>query len=212
MRICTLRVLPAHSVCGQLAPASFLVRGLRILLFIHGKENRMIPDEISNLSLARCLEISERRVAEVRGQGRLPVSEAGHIDLRSLIRRGWQASLEGPDALPANSRRSGAIPVLADERAKREAAEAALAEIRLQEKQRELLKASAVSEAATSVMGRAMARFFDAWPEVSVELARMNNPAAIADRLADEQRRVMAGIHKEFMEDAAKRSTAGRND
>jgi hypothetical protein len=44
--------------------------------------------------------------------------------------------------------------------------------------------------------------------ELAVVLAPMTDPAAIADRLADEQRRVMAGLHKEFMEDAANRSAA----
>ena len=99
-------------------------------------------------------------------------------------------------------------PNFAEERARREAAEAQLAEIKLQEKQRELLKSEAVAQAATSVFGRAMARFSEAWVELAVVLAPMTDPAAIADRLADEQRRVMAGLHKEFMEDAANRSAA----
>jgi ABC-type nitrate/sulfonate/bicarbonate transport system ATPase subunit len=85
---------------------------------------------------------------------------------------------------------------------------ATLAEMKLQEKQREVLKADAVAQAATSVFGRAMAKFSEAWVELAVVLAPMTDPAAIADRLADEQRRVMAGLHKEFMEDAANRSAA----
>ena len=103
---------------------------------------------------------------------------------------------------------SAGAPNFAEERARREAAEAQLAEIKLQEKQRELLKSEAVAQAATSVFGRAMARFSEAWAELAVVLAPMTDPAAIADRLADEQRRVMAGLHKEFMEDAANRSAA----
>ena len=59
------------------------------------------------------------------------------------------------------------------------------------------------AQATISVMGRAMARLFDAWPEVAAELASMSNPAAIADRLADEQKRVMGKIYAEFMADAA---------
>jgi hypothetical protein len=55
----------------------------------------MIPLEASNLALARCLNLSERRIAQVRGEGRLPVTPGGRIDLRELIRRGWQASLTG---------------------------------------------------------------------------------------------------------------------
>jgi hypothetical protein len=166
----------------------------------------MIPDEISNLSLATCLGISERRVAQVRAEGRLPISPDGrHLCLRTLVRRGWQASLGQADGPPTSSRTPG-VPNFAEERAKREAAEASLAEIKLAEKQREVVKVEAVAQAATSVMGRAMARLFDAWPEVSAELASMSNPAAIADRLADEQKRVMGKIHAEFMADAAARS------
>jgi hypothetical protein len=169
----------------------------------------MIPDEISNLSLATCLGISERRVAQVRAEGRLPISPDGrHLCLRSLIRRAWQASLDqahGPAATPAPGRATG-VPNYQEERAKREAAEAAMAEIKLAEKQRDVLKVEAVSQAATSVMGRAMARLFDAWPQVALELATMSNPAAIADRLTDEQKRVMGKIHAEFMADAAARS------
>lgn len=103
---------------------------------------------------------------------------------------------------------ASSTPNFAEERARREAAEAALAEIKLQEKQREVLKADAVAQAATSVFGRAMARFSESWPELSVALAQMTDPAAIADRLQAEQQRVMAGLHKEFMEDAANRSAA----
>lgn len=166
----------------------------------------MIPDEISNLSLATCLGISERRVAQVRAEGRLPISpDGGHLCLRTLIRRGWQASL-GQAEGPASAKNRPGVPNFAEERAKREAAEASLAEIKLAEKQREMVKVDAVSQAATSVMGRAMARLFDAWPQVAVELASMSNPAAITDRLVDEQKRVMGRIHAEFMADAAARS------
>jgi len=112
------------------------------------------------------------------------------------------------DAESLFSAPSAGAPNFAEERARREAAEATLAEMKLQEKQREVLKADAVAQAATSVFGRAMAKFSEAWVELAVVLAPMTDPAAIADRLADEQRRVMAGLHKEFMEDAANRSAA----
>jgi hypothetical protein len=112
------------------------------------------------------------------------------------------------DAESLFSASSAGTATFAEERARREAAEATLAEIKLQEKQREVLKADAVAQAATSVFGRAMGRFSEAWVELAVVLAPMTDPVAIADRLADEQRRVMAGLHKEFMEDAANRSAA----
>ena len=120
-----------------------------------------------------------------------------------IIGKPSAAEAESLFAAPAS-----AGPNFAEERARREAAEAALAELKLQEKRAEVLKADAVAQAATSVLGRAMARFFEAWPEISPALAQMTDPAAIADRLAEEQRRVMAGLHKEFMEDAASRSAA----
>lgn len=120
-----------------------------------------------------------------------------------MIGKPSAAEAESLFAAPAS-----AGPNFAEERARREAAEAALAELKLQEKRAEVLKADAVAQAATSVMGRAMARFFETWPEIAPALAQMTDPAAIADRLAEEQRRVMAGLHKEFMEDAASRSAA----
>lgn len=92
------------------------------------------------------------------------------------------------------------------ERARREAAQAEMAEMDLERRRGESLGRQAVEEAAFSVFGRATARIFERWPEVAPDLARMTDPALIADRLADETRRAMAGIHQEFTQDAARRS------
>jgi hypothetical protein len=61
--------------------------------------------ELTNAGLAGLLDISARRVAEVRGEGRLPLTPDGRrIDGRELLRRGWAVTLAGqwPDVDPAD--------------------------------------------------------------------------------------------------------------
>jgi hypothetical protein len=62
--------------------------------------------ELTNAGLAGLLGISARRVAEVRGEGRLPLTPDGRrIDGRELLRRGWAATLAGqwPEVDPADA-------------------------------------------------------------------------------------------------------------
>jgi hypothetical protein len=62
--------------------------------------------ELTNAGLAELLGLSARRVAEVRGEGRLPLTPDGkRIDGRELLRRGWAATLAGqwPEADPADA-------------------------------------------------------------------------------------------------------------
>jgi hypothetical protein len=62
--------------------------------------------ELTTAGLAGLLGISERRVAAVRGEGRLPMTPDGRrIDGRELLRRGWAASLAGqwPGVDPADA-------------------------------------------------------------------------------------------------------------
>jgi hypothetical protein len=62
--------------------------------------------ELTNAGLAGLLGISARRVAEVRGEGRLPLTPCGRrIDGRELLRRGWAATLAGrwPGVDPADA-------------------------------------------------------------------------------------------------------------
>lgn len=49
--------------------------------------------EVTTAGLAAMLGLSERRVATVKGEGRLPLTSAGKIDLAELVRRGWAATL-----------------------------------------------------------------------------------------------------------------------
>jgi hypothetical protein len=53
----------------------------------------MVPHEITVAGIAGCLGVSERRVATVKAEGRLPLTPSGRVDLHELIRRGWAASL-----------------------------------------------------------------------------------------------------------------------
>ena len=53
----------------------------------------MFPTEITSAALAACLQVTERRVATVKAEGRLPITPAGKIDVAELVRRGWAASL-----------------------------------------------------------------------------------------------------------------------
>jgi hypothetical protein len=62
--------------------------------------------ELTNAGLAGLLGISARRVAEVRAEGRLPMTPDGtRIDGRELLRRGWAATLAGqwPGVDPADA-------------------------------------------------------------------------------------------------------------
>lgn len=99
-------------------------------------------------------------------------------------------------------------PVYAAERARREAAEARLAEIKLATREGSILDAAAVSAAAETVFSRAIQRLTAGMADLSIPLATMTDPAAIADAINTELRRAMAGIHEEFSADAARRSAA----
>jgi hypothetical protein len=62
--------------------------------------------KLTNAGLAGLLGISGRGVAEVRAEGRLPLTPCGtRIDGRELLRRGWVATLAGqwPDVDPADA-------------------------------------------------------------------------------------------------------------
>ncbi len=70
--------------------------------------------ELTNAALAAAIGVSERRVAAVRGEGRLPLTEAGRIDGNELLRRGWDASLaetrqDEPTGLEANRARESKL-------------------------------------------------------------------------------------------------------
>jgi hypothetical protein len=52
-----------------------------------------LPTETTAAALAACIGVSERRVATVKAEGRLPLTTGGRIDLAELVRRGWAATL-----------------------------------------------------------------------------------------------------------------------
>ena len=62
----------------------------------------MVSTETTNAGLGAILKLSERRVATLKAEGRLPLTPAGKIDLAELVRRGWAATLkvEGPPSAP----------------------------------------------------------------------------------------------------------------
>jgi len=49
--------------------------------------------ELSNAALAAAIGITERRVAAVKAEGRLPLTQAGKVDGNALLRLGWGAAL-----------------------------------------------------------------------------------------------------------------------
>ena len=60
----------------------------------------MLATEITNAGLAGFIGLSERRVATVKAEGRLPLTPSGRIDLAELVRRGWAATV-APKGQPA---------------------------------------------------------------------------------------------------------------
>lgn len=56
--------------------------------------------ELTNAALAAAIGVSERRVAAVKGEERLPLTPSGKIDGAALLRTGWAAQLERNRTLP----------------------------------------------------------------------------------------------------------------
>lgn len=112
------------------------------------------------------------------------------------------------DLLPGRGDLAG--PNYAVERARREAAEAQLAEMKVAQRMGEMFPRQVIGAAAEAVFARALARFMDSWPGMAVEFSRMTDAGAIAERGQSETRAAMARLHAEFMEDAARRSEEAR--
>jgi hypothetical protein len=98
-------------------------------------------------------------------------------------------------------------PVYAVERARRERAQAALAELTLQERQGRLVSVDVVRAAAFTIFHRAMSRISDGFSDLAVELVKESDPAKAADRLANHLRTNMSGLCEEFLADADRRSS-----
>lgn len=119
---------------------------------------------------------------------------------------GSPAAAEAQSLLPPDTPAEGAR--YAESRARREAAQADLAELELQRRRGELLPRDAVSAAGHLVFERAVVGIIEAIPDWSIECAALTDPAAIADRLTAHLKRRLAALHQEFMEDAARRAAA----
>ena len=74
----------------------------------------MLGTETTNAGLGAILKLSERRVATLKAEGRLPLTPAGKIDLAELTRRGWAATLkaEGPPSAPPAAPTRAIVPAL----------------------------------------------------------------------------------------------------
>jgi hypothetical protein len=96
--------------------------------------------------------------------------------------------------------------VLADARTRKMTAEAEAKEIALAKMRGEIIDLASVDAAAGNVFGRAVQGFLDMWSPLSVRLAQMTDPGAIAEAGQAATKQVMARLHQEFMEDAARRS------
>lgn len=96
--------------------------------------------------------------------------------------------------------------VLADARNRKIAADAEAQEIKLAKLKGELIDLRSVDAAASAVFGRAVAAILDMWSPLSVRLAQLTDPGAIAEAGQAATKQVLARLHQEFMEDAARRS------
>lgn len=103
---------------------------------------------------------------------------------------------------------SGDSGDLAEARLRKMKAEAEEREMKVAQQKGELFARSAVDAAAEAAGGRLKAAFLEIWPDLSIEFARMTDAAAIAEAGQRATRAVMARLHEEFMEDAARRSGA----
>lgn len=57
-------------------------------------------NELTNAALAAAIGITERRVAAVKAEGRLPLTQAGKIDGNAMLRAGWEATLKARGVMP----------------------------------------------------------------------------------------------------------------
>lgn len=128
------------------------------------------------------------------------------IDQYRRLREGLDPGLQtsGPDAHAVRRHRTPSR--LADARERKLAAEAEAKEYILARLRAEMIDTRAVDAAAASVMGRAVAAFLDMWSPLSVRLAQMTDPGAIAEAGQAATKEIMARLHQEFMEDAARRA------
>lgn len=133
------------------------------------------------------------------------VGADGKVDLDQ-----YKQAREGLDPGLQTTGREAAVvvprQVLADARTRKMTAEAEARELDLARRKGELIDVRSVDSAAGIVFGRAVAAFLDMWSPLSVRLATMTDPGAIAEAGTAATKQVMARLHQEFMEDAARRA------
>jgi phage terminase Nu1 subunit (DNA packaging protein) len=96
--------------------------------------------------------------------------------------------------------------VLADARTRKMTAEAEAKEIALAKMRGEVLDAASLTTAVDDLGGRVKQALLDMASPLSVRLATMTDPGAIAEVIQDAVKRVMAGLPEEIMDYAARRS------
>lgn len=138
-----------------------------------------------------------RKAGLVGDDGKVDLDE--YRRLRDGLDPGLQTTGQAP-AAPASHQ------VLAAVRERKLAVEAEAKELALAKLKGELIEIRAVDTAAANVFGRAVAAFLDMWSPLSVRLAQMTDPGAIAEAGQAATKEVMARLHQEFMDDAARRS------
>jgi hypothetical protein len=140
---------------------------------------------------------------QVRARG--IVGADGKVDLEE-----YKQLREGLDpGMQTTSREAATVlprQVLADARNRKIEAEAATKELALAKLRGELIDTRSVDAAGAMVFGRAIAAFLDMWSPLSVRLAQMTDPGAIAEAGTAATKQVMARLHQEFMDDAARRA------
>lgn len=133
------------------------------------------------------------------------VGEDGLVDLDE-----YKRAREGLDpGLQTTGRQAGTVvprQVLADARTRKMTAEAEARELDLARRKGELIDTRSVDAAAERAFARAVAAFLDMWSPLSVRLATMTEPGAIAEAGTAATKQVMARLHQEFTEDAARRA------
>jgi hypothetical protein len=137
-----------------------------------------------------------RRAGIVGADGKVDLDE--YRGLREGLDPGLQTRGQAATVVPRQ--------VLADVRNRKIEAEAATKELALARLRGELIDLRSVDAAAANVFGRAVTAFLDMWSPLSVRLAQMTDPGAIAEAGQAATKQVMARLHQEFMEDAARRS------
>jgi DNA-binding MurR/RpiR family transcriptional regulator len=133
------------------------------------------------------------------------VGADGKVDLDE-----YRAMRDGLDpGLQTTGRAAAAVKPgsqLADERLLKLQIERKQKQYALAKQLGEMMDTPSIDAAAANVFGRAIQAFLDMASPLSVRLAVMTDPGAIAEAVQAATKEVMGRLHREFLEDAARRS------